>query len=654
MNISKSMFKNFSRCKNFVSLFDMYMYKNAHHIKTIDDVDVRKLNEDINNIAEGMFSEENEKAMEIFSEMFDDETGEDLTKTSNAQLEAYANAFKEVEILAGEYIKQHFSGNVVFASDTKSQKRFEYNCNNNKYYCYLDIYVEKENGETLIFEVKSTTSNKFYELGKKIIKDDSDAIVYTKKRHKFESIFGINANGFLQLKEETGEELFKEYETKRKKVFDRYDKAGKYIYDIAVQRYFIENALIQNGEIEKANKTKYYLLVLNGDYVFDGKYEDGKPVYDTNLDGEELFSIIDVNTITKEYMPIIDSERKQIEDKINERAISKYVVGKFCERKSSTQCPFYKVCFSKCLVDGSIMEYLDSRFAFNGKGLNGEKLSLFDVINMGYVHLDDIPRDYLSKEKNLIQYDCYHDKKTYINHYKIDLALKNLQYPLYHLDFETFGCPLPRYKGEVPYTQSVFQYSLHIEKSKFDCDKTKDHYEYLAPDHSDNRRALCEKMIKDIDLSKGGTVIVYNQSFEKSRLKELAIVFPDLKKDLVKIRNAVFDLLYVLEGNEKLFKSLLPADMDKKEKEKEAKLFNFYHNDMHGSFSIKKILPLYSNLSYKDLTVHNGVEAVLVYSMLPTFTKEEYEKYYLALEKYCQQDTWAMVEIIWGLYNKKY
>ena len=654
MNISKSMFKNFSRCKNFVSLFDMYMYKNAHHIKTIDDVDVRKLNEDINNIAEGMFSEENEKAMEIFSEMFDDETGEDLTKTSNAQLEAYANAFKEVEILAGEYIKQHFSGNVVFASDTKSQKRFEYNCNNNKYYCYLDIYVEKENGETLIFEVKSTTSNKFYELGKKIIKDDSDAIVYTKKRHKFESIFGINANGFLQLKEETGEELFKEYETKRKKVFDRYDKAGKYIYDIAVQRYFIENALIQNGEIEKANKTKYYLLVLNGDYVFDGKYEDGKPVYDTNLDGEELFSIIDVNTITKEYMPIIDSERKQIEDKINERAISKYVVGKFCERKSSTQCPFYKVCFSKCLVDGSIMEYLDSRFAFNGKGLNGEKLSLFDVINMGYVHLDDIPRDYLSKEKNLIQYDCYHDKKTYINHYKIDLALKNLQYPLYHLDFETFGCPLPRYKGEVPYTQSVFQYSLHIEKSKFDCDKTKDHYEYLAPDHSDNRRALCEKMIKDIDLSKGGTVIVYNQSFEKSRLKELAIVFPDLKNDLVKIRNAVFDLLYVLEGNEKLFKSLLPADMDKKEKEKEAKLFNFYHNDMHGSFSIKKILPLYSNLSYKDLTVHNGVEAVLVYSMLPTFTKEEYEKYYLALEKYCQQDTWAMVEIIWGLYNKKY
>ena len=654
MNISKSMFKNFSRCKNFVSLFDMYMYKNAHHIKTIDDVDVRKLNEDINNIAEGMFSEENEKAMEIFSEMFDDETGEDLTKTSNAQLEAYANAFKEVEILAGEYIKQHFSGNVVFASDTKSQKRFEYNCNNNKYYCYLDIYVEKENGETLIFEVKSTTSNKFYELGKKIIKDDSDAIVYTKKRHKFESIFGINANGFLQLKEETGEELFKEYETKRKKVFDRYDKAGKYIYDIAVQRYFIENALIQNGEIEKANKTKYYLLVLNGDYVFDGKYEDGKPVYDTNLDGEELFSIIDVNTITKEYMPIIDSERKQIEDKINERAISKYVVGKFCERKSSTQCPFYKVCFSKCLVDGSIMEYLDSRFAFNGKGLNGERLSLFDVINMGYAHLDDIPRDYLSKEKNLIQYDCYHDKKTYINHYKIDLALKNLQYPLYHLDFETFGWPLPRYKGEVPYTQSVFQYSLHIEKSKFDCDKTKDHYEYLAPDHLDNRRALCEKMIKDIDLSKGGTVIVYNQSFEKSRLKELALVFPDLKNDLVKIRNAVFDLLYVLEGNEKLFKSLLPADMDKKEKEKEAKLFNFYHNDMHGSFSIKKILPLYSNLSYKDLTVHNGTEAVLVYSKLPTFTREEYDKYYLALEKYCQQDTWAMVEILWGLYNKKY
>ena len=42
---------------------------------------------------------------------------------------------------------------------------------------------------------------------------------------------------------------------------------------------------------------------------------------------------------------------------------------------------------------------------------------------------------------------------------KIIDGLKQLKYPIYHLDFETFPCPLPRYSGEKPYTQSVFQFS---------------------------------------------------------------------------------------------------------------------------------------------------------------------------------------------------
>ena len=38
--------------------------------------------------------------------------------------------------------------------------------------------------------------------------------------------------------------------------------------------------------------------------------------------------------------------------------------------------------------------------------------------------------------------------------------------------------------------------------------------------------------------------------------------------------------------------------------------------------------------------------------MLTTLTEKEYEDKYLALRKYCQQDTWAMVEVLWGLQNK--
>ena len=40
MNISKSMFKNLSRCKDFASIYDMYIFRNDHHVKEIHGFDV--------------------------------------------------------------------------------------------------------------------------------------------------------------------------------------------------------------------------------------------------------------------------------------------------------------------------------------------------------------------------------------------------------------------------------------------------------------------------------------------------------------------------------------------------------------------------------------------------------------------------------------
>ena len=108
--------------------------------------------------------------------------------------------------------------------------------------------------------------------------------------------------------------------------------------------------------------------------------------------------------------------------------------------------------------------------------------------------------------------------EQYFDKARIAYALKSaLKYPLYHLDFESYNSPLPRFRGEKPYAQSVFQYSLHIERAPGVCDIEKDHLEYLSPDHEDRREELIVKMIKDIDLSNGGTVIVYNEAFERAR-----------------------------------------------------------------------------------------------------------------------------------------
>ena len=104
------------------------------------------------------------------------------------------------------------------------------------------------------------------------------------------------------------------------------------------------------------------------------------------------------------------------------------------------------------------------------------------------------------------------------------------------------------------------------------------------------------------------------------------------------------DLIHLLKTNRELY--VKPFGRDR------AATINYYNKDLSGSYSIKKTLPvLVPDLTYEGMDVGNGVQAYIAYlnydSVEPTFgklkTKEERRD---ALELYCQQDTWAMVEIL--------
>ena len=108
MNISKTMFKNFARCRNFVSYYDLYINRFLHEVKEIDGTPVitEELLKEMKDIPEGMFDESQERLNEFFKGMFDEETGADLTIITNAQMEAFKLIFTEVERLAAEYISK--------------------------------------------------------------------------------------------------------------------------------------------------------------------------------------------------------------------------------------------------------------------------------------------------------------------------------------------------------------------------------------------------------------------------------------------------------------------------------------------------------------------------------------------------------------------
>ena len=114
--------------------------------------------------------------------------------------------------------------------------------------------------------------------------------------------------------------------------------------------------------------------------------------------------------------------------------------------------------------------------------------------------------------------------------------------------------------------------------------------------------------------------------FEKGVIKKLAELYPDLSEHLLNIRDNIKDLMTPFQKG------------------------YYYTKEMHGSYSIKYVLPALfpgaPELNYKNLDlVHNGVEAMDSFENLIGKTGKEKEYIRERLLKYCELDTYAMVKI---------
>ena len=162
------------------------------------------------------------------------------------------------------------------------------------------------------------------------------------------------------------------------------------------------------------------------------------------------------------YQSRIDIERQNLEKNIFESDPSPCNLSVSCALKKNTECKFKSICFKNVPEKNASFNY--KRFvSFKWDGITYNK---YDLINNGYLKLDDIPYEWLTSENHKIQRECYDRNVTYINKDKITAGLNSLENPIYHLDFETFPCPVPRFKGEHPYYQSPFEFSLHRKITK--------------------------------------------------------------------------------------------------------------------------------------------------------------------------------------------
>lgn len=605
MTITKTLFLNATRCPKYITLEE----KKNQLLK--DDISYEEYKE----------QEQKNHLKEMFSNM---EIEENKLEEVNKKLEAMLPFYKQVEIEAAKQVLKEFGGKVLFAEDTKDQVKFSCTKNNNQYLCYVDIYNETEE-EINIIEVKATTAKKYLDL------KENNYSIWKKKKNVY--YLKGELKDYPLEKEMTKEK----YEEKRNKLFNRF-KLGEYIHDLAVQRMIIE------GQLGKEKKVHYYLAVLNNYYIYDGEKEkDGTPLYKKDKRGNEIITFFQLDEVTKEKEQEIKKERENLEKWIEEKDSSFKQLGDYCGYKTEKECIYFKSECASCIPKkNSSLNYIQNRKGF--KLPNKETVKGLELINRGYLHMLDIKEEWLETKNHKIQRNCVENKEEFIQKEKIEKAISTLEYPIYYLDFETFPCPLPRFKGEWPYIQSPFEFSLHIESAPGVCEKEKDNYVFLASTSKDERKKLIEELLKHVNEEKG-TLFAQNVSFEKARLKELANIFEEYKEPLMKLYDKGFDLLWLINNNKELYKKL-------GFKKEECETINYYHENLCGSYSIKKTLPIFSQSSYQDLEVKNGTDAIVEYARYDLMSERERKRKQEALKTYCCQDTWAMVEILNGLRKK--
>ena len=629
MFVSKSRFINWTRCP-------MYFPMDVKYNPTgKSDIDERR-EEMMAEMAAEMGSSDGEEDEESFD------------AAPSVELEALLPYYNRVEDEALKIARKYFPGTFVADyKDVHNQKLFEYELHGHTYRCYVDIYNETPD-EINIIEVKATTNSKYTDAKAGLLFSDKRGGTKYPLFVKEGNIWRLNALASTET-----DYAAKNYEAKKGLLLDRYSNYGKYPHDLAFQRYVIEHALRKAGDNRPVN---FYLAVLNSEYVFDGTRDaNGDCVYN-EIGGQELITFLDMNETTLAYQPFILKEIAMLESYIAKPnpVNTKVTVGNWCAWGKNTECVFWKHCFQK-LRDvpdyNSANKYLNSHQSFKDYGIVGK----YELVNQGYYKFDDVPEGWLTNPNHILQRKYYESGTEYVDKEKMRYWFGQLEYPIYHFDFETFPCPLPRFRKETPYRQSVFEFSLHIERAPGVCDKYKDNFIFLNENCDDDEREELVKAIIDHfefneDGTLKGTMLAQNTNFERDRLKELAVVYPKFTNKLQAIRNKSADLIDLLKTKENFYKDAFG--------EVRAKTINYYHADLSGSYSIKKTLPvLVPALTYKGMDVGNGVQAYITYlnydSPEPTFgimkTKSERQD---ALRTYCQQDTWAMVEILRAIRKK--
>jgi CRISPR/Cas system-associated exonuclease Cas4 (RecB family) len=358
-----------------------------------------------------------------------------------------------------------------------------------------------------------------------------------------------------------------------------------YLHDLAFQKLVFEKGGFQ--------VRKTYLVHINPTYIFDGE-----------LDPTKFFRLPNVSDKVDKILKITSKTAAEALSYIN-NLTEPEAHFKLCGNK--LDCVFLKKHFPN----------LPPYTVFDIRNIREKKLNEF--LEQNILDIADVPMDFPLSDNQRRQVNIAQSQEVVIDKEEMRKIVEGWEPPFYFLDYETINLVFPIHAGLTPYQQMVFQYSLHV----LDLYGSIHHYEFIIDNKTDSPIVLLTQLQKDIQADYG-TVFVWNKSFEETRNKEMAHLYPEFADFLHDVNDRMYDL-------EVPFKSGL-----------------YIHPNFKGKSSIKKGLPVLApDLSYNTLNVQNGSMAFTQWSRMIFDNLNDVERLKIKqdLLDYCKMDTWAMVRI---------
>lgn len=356
-----------------------------------------------------------------------------------------------------------------------------------------------------------------------------------------------------------------------------------HVPDVSVQHHVLQAAGL------KIQGT--YLVHINREYTYDGK----------ELNLPHLFSKAPMSKPALSYKGQIPERLARFKAMLERPDPPKILPSRHC--KNPYECEFWDHC-TKSMPENWVMEL---------SGITEKKL--MELAAEGIHDTRDVPGTYpLTPIQSRIR-DCVHNKSEYIAP-GLKEGLRNVEYPIHFLDFETTNPAIPLYPGTRPYQTIPFQWSDHI----LTREGTLEHAEFLHDTSADPREEFAATLLEEI--GKKGTIYMYS-GYERNIIRSLAVSLGKYRQDLLATMARFKDLHALVRDH-------------------------YYHPAFHGSYSLKAVLPaVVPGMDYGNLAIHEGGHASLKFLQMvdPSSTDEQRARIKNDLLTYCGFDTLGMVKI---------